>query len=494
MLGKKYDDVINLAQRRSLFYPACEIYPGHISGFFDYGPYGAAIKRKIIDLWRKELIKKEDFFEIDGAIVMHEEVFNSSGHLKNFKDPITTCTKCNLIFRADKLLEENVKEGSFKEAMSNDELTSALRKYKIKCPSCKSELSDVDKATLMVEAKVGSAKGKETYLRPESCQSIFLDFLRMSKTMRLKLPKGIAQIGKVFRNEISPRQALIRTVEFSQMEIEVFFDPQKIDEIEGYEKIKDYEIMIQRFNESKPSQIKAKDLVSKKIVSGKLIAYYLAKTQQLFEAYGLKKESMRFRELDSDERAFYAKEAFDFEVLTSIGWLELIANNYRTDYDLKSHMEGSKQDLRYTYDDGKKIIPHIWEISIGVDRTFYAIIENSLKIEEQRTYLSLPPKLAPIEISVFPLLSNREELVKKAKEVYNELNEDFEAFYDESGSIGKRYARVDEIGCPYCATIDFDSLKDDSVTLRFRDSVKQERIKINELMPKLKELIKKGSA
>ncbi len=490
MPEKKYDDVVNLAQRRSIFYPACEIYSGYLAGFFDYGPYGSAIKRKIIDLWRKELIKKEDFFEIDGAIVMPEDVFNASGHLKNFKDPITTCPKCKLVYRADKLLEENVKEGSFKEAMSNTELTDALKKYKIKCPKCKGELSDVDKATLMVGAKIGSAKGKEAYLRPESCQSIFLDFVRMAKTMRLKLPKGISQMGKVFRNEISPRQTLIRSVEFSQMETEVFFDESKINDVENFSEVENYGIMIQRVGENEAKPIKAKDLVSKKIVSGKLIAYYLARTQQLFESYGLKKEVMRFRELDSDERAFYAKEAFDFEILTSLGWLELIANNYRTDYDLKSHMEGSKQDLRYTYDDGKKIIPHIWEISIGVDRTFYAIMENSL--DAGKGLLSLPPKIAPVEVSVFPLIAK--ELGELAKNIYIGLKEDFDAFYDESGSIGKRYARADEIGCPYCVTVDFDSLKDKSVTLRFRDSARQERVKIADLKTKIADLLKKGVA
>ncbi|VVB75842.1 Proline--tRNA ligase [Candidatus Tiddalikarchaeum anstoanum] len=476
-----YDDVINLAQRRSLFFPSSEIYTGYLAGFFDYGPYGAAIKRKIVDMWRKDLVQKEDFFEIDGAIVMSEDVFNSSGHLKNFKDPITRCTKCKSIFRADKLLEENVKDGNFKEAMSNEELTKALRQNKIICPKCTGQLMDVDKASLMVEVKVGVARDKGTYLRPESCQSIFLDFARLTKTMRLKLPKGVSQYGKVFRNEISPRQSLIRSIEFSQMETEVFFDPAKINDIENFEQVEDYEIMIQRAGDKSTKPIKAKDLVAKKLVSGKLIAYYLARTQELYEKYGIKKEDMRFRELDSDERAFYAKEAFDFEVRTSIGWVELIANNYRTDYDIKGHMEGSKEDLRYTDDKGNRLIPHIWEISIGVDRTFYAIIENSMRIEGDRTLLSLPARIAPIDVAIFPLLSNKEELTKKAKELYYLLRCNFDVFYDESGSIGKRYARMDEVGVHFCVTVDFDTAGTDTVTLRERDSTKQERVKISEL-------------
>ena len=228
-----YDDIINLANRRSFFFPASEIYDNYPSGFFDFGPYGTALKRKIVDMWRKELVKKEEFLEIDGAIMMPEDVFQASGHLKAFKDPVTTCQKCNSTFRADKLLGENVKEGSFKEAMSDKELTEAIRRYKIQCSKCKGNLSEVEKASLMVKAVVGVSKNKATYLRPESCQSIFIDFLRMQKTMRMKLPQGISQYGKVYRNEISPRQTLLRTVEFTQMETEVFFDPDKINDVKN---------------------------------------------------------------------------------------------------------------------------------------------------------------------------------------------------------------------------------------------------------------------
>jgi len=485
-----YDDVINLATRRSFFFPASEIYDNYPAGFFDFGPYGTALKRNIVDLWRKELVKKEDFLEIDGAIIMPEDVFSSSGHLKAFKDPVTSCKKCNSVYRADKLLEENVKGGIFKEAMSDKELTDALRKYKIACPKCKGELSDVEKSSLMVKAIVGVSKNKPIYLRPESCQSIFIDFARMFKTMRMKLPKGISQYGKVFRNEISPRQTLLRTVEFTQMETEVFFDPKKIDDIENFHEVENYETMVQRYNEKEPKPVKAKDMVSKKIVSGKLIAYYLARTQQLYEKYGFAKENMRFRELDSDERAFYAKEAFDFEVRLSMGWLELIANNYRADYDIKGHMEGSKNDLQYVYENGKKIIPHVWEISIGTDRTFYAMLENSMKIGKEGWYLALPKEIAPLQIAVFPLLSNKENLVKKAKEIYIQLKNNFEAFLDDSGSIGKRYARQDEIGTPFCITVDFDSLEKNDVTIRDRDTTEQKRIKVKDLVPVLSKLLK----
>ena len=484
-----YDDIINLAQRRSLFYPASEIYENAPAGFYDYGPYGATIKRKIVELWRKELVQKEEFIEIDGAITMPQDVFAASGHLTNFNDPVTQCKKCNTIHRADKLLVEKTgEEGKYKEAMSDADLTKALRSHKLVCPKDKGELTDVRRFNMMVKADIGVSNKADCYLRPESCQSIFTNWLRMIKTMRIKLPKGISQTGRVFRNEISPRQTLMRTVEFTQMETEVFFDPKKINEVnsEKWEEIENYELMIVRANdgfEAKPKPIKVKDVIAKKICSGKLIAYYMARTQQLYEKYGFDKKNMRFRELDSEERAFYAAEAFDFEVLTSLGWLELIANNYRTDYDISGHMKGSKKDLQFVNDDGTKFIPHIWEISIGIDRTFYAVIENSYRPGkgDAKNILSLPPKIAPITIGIFPLLSNKPELLKKAKEVVKKLETHFEVFYDETGSIGKRYARMDEVGVPWCVTIDFDSLEKNDVTVRDRDTSEQKRIAIDKL-------------
>ncbi len=475
-----YDEIVNLAVRRSLFFPANEIYPNAPAGFYDYGPYGATIKRKIIDLWRKELVQKEGMMEIDGSIAMTEGVFKSSGHLDSFSDPMTQCKKCNLLHRADKLLTEKTKK-EYKEAMPDKELTEAIQKYKIACTSCKGELLPIKRLNMMVKAEIGIATKAQCYLRPETCQTIFVDFPRLARTMRMKLPKGVAQCGTVFRNEISPRQSLLRQVEFQQMEAEVFFDPDKIDLAENFNEIAKYKISVMKVGAKKNELVSCEDLVKKKTVSGKLIAYYLARTQQLYEKYGFKIENMRFRELGDDERAFYAKEGWDFEVKTSVGWLELIANNYRTDYDLKRHGEGSQQDTTYLDETGKKFTPHVWEISIGVGRTMYAVLENSYKKEKDRTILSLPNLIAPLHAAVFPLLSNKEELTRKAKHVYDELRCCYEMFYDESGSIGKRYARMDEIGCPCCITIDFDSLKNDDATIRDRDSSKQKRVPIKEL-------------
>lgn len=483
-----YEEIVNLAQRRSLFYPASEIYANAPAGLYNFGPYGCAIKRKIVDVWRKNFVQRENFLEIDGAQIMAEDVFRASGHLSNFNDPMTQCQKCNTLHRADKLLSEATGT-EYKEAETEAVLTKILRDNKIVCPKCEGKLADVKKFNMMVKAEVGASSKTACYLRPETCQTLFTDFLRMTKTMRVKLPQGLSQVGKAFRNEISPRQTLLRQVEFGQMESEVFFDSEKIDDVEGFSAVQDYNVNIMRADKKSAELVKVKDLVSKKVVSGKLIAYFLARTQQLYELYGFKVENMRFRELDDKERAFYAKEAWDFEVETSLGWTELIANNYRTDFDLKGHAAGSKKDLSFVYDTGKKVLPHIWEVSIGLDRTFFAILDNSFHKEGERTFLSLPYSVAPMQVSIFPLLSNKPELLLKSKELFESLRGCFELFYDDSGSIGKRYARMDEVGCPFCVTVDFDSVKNNDVTVRERDSTKQKRIKINDLRNVLFELI-----
>jgi glycyl-tRNA synthetase len=475
-----YDDVVNLALRRALFYPASDLYANAPAGFYSYGPFGVAMRRRIINQWRQLLLKPDNMLEIDSAITMPADVFKSSGHLSSFADPITRCTKCDNTYRADQLLSD--KTGTeFKEAMSDDDLTAALVSHNIACQKCKGSLSPVERSSLMVKADVGVSHKAPMYLRPETCQSIFVDFARLYKTMRMKLPQGIAQVGKSYRNEISPRQTLLRQVEFYQMEAEVFFDPKKIDDVELFDEVKHVQLNIQLMDKDAPTIMTASELVQKKIVSGVVIAYHLARTQLLFNAYGFSLEKTKFRQLDDEERAFYAKEGWDFEVHTSVGWLELIANNYRTDYDLSGHQTGSKKDLKVINDEtGEKFIPHVWEISIGTDRTFYAILENSYKSDEKRTWLSLPSAIAPIDAAVFPLLANKPQLVAKAKEVEKLLNH-LDVFFDKRGSIGKRYARMDEIGVPICVTIDFDTLEDTTVTVRERDTMSQRRIKIENL-------------
>ena len=480
MEGSKYDKILELASRKSLFYPSAEIYPNAPAGFWDFGPIGQAIRRKVVDFWSHEFVNKENMLEIHGSQILPQSVFEGSGHLKSFADPIVQCSKCKKFERADKLISEIIGK-NVPESSPIDKLDDLIKEKKIKCQKCKGELGNVSKFNMMVESLVGKQGELKTFLRPEACQSIFLNFARMVKTMRLKLPQGIAQVGGAFRNEISPRQSITRSVEFSQMEAEIFFDPKKINELKNWREVKDYKLRILKLQSKNIEEIKAEDLVKQKLVPGRLIAYYLARTQQTWDKMGIPLEKLRFREVDKDERAFYSLATFDFEVLTSLGWLELIANNYRTDYDLKNHMEHSGTDLQYSTEESDKIIPHIWEISAGVDRTMFAILDTSMKEGKEGLYLSLNPKLAPFDCAIFPLV-NKDDLPELAEKIKKDLQESwFEVFYDDSGSIGRRYARSDEIGIPFNITVDHDSIKSNTVTIRDRDSTKQIRVNIKEL-------------
>ncbi|MDP1695403.1 MAG: glycine--tRNA ligase [archaeon] len=484
----KYNQVMELASRKSLFFPSAEIYPDSPAGFWDFGPFGQAIRRKVIDFWRHELVQKENMLEIHGAQILPQLVFEGSGHLKSFADPIMQCKKCKKYERADQIIGEKIGK-NVPESLAIEKLDEMIAEHKVKCPKCGEEFGKVSKFNMMVETIVGKPGEFKTFLRPEACQSIFLDFARMTKTMRLKLPQGIAQAGGAFRNEISPRQSITRAVEFAQMEAEIFFDPIRINEIKDFDKVANYKVNVLRLGKEKVEKFKASELISKKIVPKQLIAYFMARTQQVWNKMGIPLEKIRFREVDKDERAFYSLATFDFEVETSLGWLELIANNYRTDYDLKGHGEKSGTDLTYLTQEGKRIIPHIWEISAGIDRTVYAILEHSLKKGKEGLYLSLNPKLAPADCAIFPLV-NKENMPCIALEVKELLqNAWFDVLYDDSGSIGRRYARVDEVGVPYCITIDGDSTKKKDVTLRERDSGKQIRVKISELSDKLRKLL-----
>lgn len=475
----------NLALRKSLFFPAAEIYSNAPSGFYDFGPHGCAIRRKIVELWRKELVQKEGFLEISGSQILPESVFRASGHLESFADPIIQCKKCNSWYRADSLIQEQANK-AIPESIALNEMDSLVKEFNIFCPKCKSkDFTESKKFNMMMKVEVGAMGQNICYLRPETCQSIFLDFSRLHKTMRLSLPAGIAQAGTSFRNEISPRQGLLREREIGQMEIEIFFDPEKISEIPRFLEIESEKLNLFLLKSKSVEKISAKDAVGKKIVSGKLIAYYLARAQQFYQKLGIPLEKMRFRELESEARAFYAKETWDFEIETDLGWIELMACNYRTDYDLKGHSKESKQDLSVVDETGKKILPHVFELSAGIDRSLYVAIDLAFRKEkrgpEERIFLKLPAKIAPFLAGIFPLVK-KDGLFEKAFALFEELSsDDFEVFFDEKGSIGKRYARIDEIGVPFAITVDYDSLKDNTVTLRERDSLEQKRVKISEL-------------
>ena len=471
-----YEQTIRLMLERGFLLPSSEIYPDALAGFWDYGHLGVALKNRYIEIWRRYLVRRDNMVEIDGCQIMPKSVFQASGHLKGFEDPIVSCTRCNLTFRADRLIQE--KTGKIvPERLPNEELDALISSNNISCPSCGSRLGSVRRFNMMFKVSVGPS-GEEAYLRPETCQSIFVDFPRLFKVMRRKLPVAFAQYGKSFRNEISPRQSLMRLREFYQAEIEVFFNPDKANEFEKFEEVKS-EVLRLALKGEDVVEVTAEEAFEKGYLPNKLIAYYLTLLQQFYRCAGLDVRRTRFRRLSDDEKAFYATSAFDFEVETSLGWVELVACNHRGDYDLLGHARLSKKDMT-VLDGDKEVLPNVFELSMGVDRSLYAIIEHSLVFEGERRVMRLKPYLAPIQVGVFPLVT-RDGLPEVAKQIYSKLRLDFDAFYDESGSIGRRYRRMDEIGTPLCITVDYQTLEDNTVTLRDRDTMAQERVKVNEL-------------
>ncbi|UCC91737.1 MAG: glycine--tRNA ligase, partial [Candidatus Aenigmatarchaeota archaeon] len=314
------------------------------------------------------------------------------------------------------------------------------------------------------------------------CQNIFTAFQKIYKTSRVSLPLGVSQVGRAFRNEISPRQGLIRTREFTQLETEVFFNPRKINDVPEFDGYKNTKLRLKLLGK-KTEPLTIESAVKKKIISGKLIGYYLAVTQEFFEKAGLGPKDVRFRELEDKAKAFYSKETWDFEVKTSVGWLELVACNYRTDFDLSSHSKVSGTDLSVVEDE-EKFTPHVFEISMGLDRIFYAVLENSLSERGGKPILKFPRELTPLDVVILPLV-RKDGIDKKAREIHNLLKKRFETKYDEKQSIGKRYVIYDQLGVPLAVTIDDDSLKRKDATLRDRDSTKQIRVKIKDLESKI---------
>jgi glycyl-tRNA synthetase len=482
------EKIIQIAKKRGLIFPSSEIYGG-LSGFFDYGNVGVLLKRKIENSWREFFVKSEEkIFEVETSLIMHERVWEASGHLKGFIDPITQCKKCNSFYRADNLIEEIL--GKFVEGLKPEELTKIIKENDLKCPRCKGELSEVKIFNLMLSTNIGPATGNTAYLRPETAQGIFVNFKNLLVSTRASLPFGIAQIGKSYRNEISPRQWLIRLREFTQMEIEYFFNPNKIeipDENLLGTRIKILTREAQKEKNPKEIEIKAGEAVEKGILPNKMMAYFLAKEFLWYQSLGIPKEALRFRHMLPEETPHYSKGNFDLEIKFDFGWKEVVGNAYRSDYDLSSHMKHSGENFEVV-DDGKKIIPHVIEPSFGMERTIYAVLLYSFKEGKDRgwSWFAFPPKIAPFSLGVFPLVS-RDGLPEKAREVYLELKKDFDVFYDEAGSIGKRYARADEIGTSYGITIDYQTLKENTVTIRDRDSTKQVRVELKNL----KELLQK---
>ncbi|MEM5773308.1 MAG: glycine--tRNA ligase [Candidatus Aenigmatarchaeota archaeon] len=484
------EKIIQIAKRRGFIFPSSEIYGG-LSGFFDYGHLGLMLKRKIENSWREFFIKNEEkIFEIESSLIMHEKVWEASGHLKSFIDPITQCKKCSSFYRADNLIEEIL--GKFVEGMKPEEMTRIIQENKVKCPKCKGELSDVKIFNLMLSTNVGPAAGSVAYLRPETAQGIFVNFKNLLSSTRATLPFGIAQVGRSYRNEISPRQWIMRLREFNQMEIEYFFNPKKAkapnQEILK-NKIRILTREAQKEKNPKEVELTAEEAVKNKILPNEIIAYFMAKEFLWYQSLGIPKEALRFRHMLPEETPHYSKGNFDLEIKFDFGWKEVVGNAYRTDHDLKSHMEHSGENFEVV-DGEEKIIPHVVEPSFGIERTIYAVLLYSFKEGKDRgwSWFAFPHKISPYIAGIFPLVS-KDKLPEKAREIYLDLKKKFDVFYDESGSIGKRYARADEIGVPFCITIDYQTLKDNTVTIRKIEDCSQVRVKISELKERISDKI-----
>lgn len=485
---KLYERIHELALTRSIFIPSNEPY-GSVSGFYDYGPVGKLIKNRIEALFRRMFIRESGAHEVETSMVTPEIVLKASGHVDSFADPVVSCLSCKSKIRADSLVEEGTGK---KWDGKLGSLDAAIREGPLFCPSCKKgKLSNAHMGNLMFATRMG---GEElpAYLRPETAQGIFTAFLRLFRNHGAKLPLAAAQVGKSFRNEISPRKSLVRMREFTQMELEYFFNP-AYGSMEGFETVAQTKMRMQINGQAVEKT--ARELVEEKIAANEIMAYFLAKEWEFYRRCGLDEKRMYFRVLGPEERPHYSKSNIDLEVETSHGVVEINGNAYRTGYDLSRHAEFSKQDFSvFVEEEKKKIIPHVFEASLGVDRLIFCILEHTFRERNEAKeweWFDLPPVVAPYHCAIFPLMK-KDGLSEKAQEIYRALRPEFDIFYQESGSIGKRYARADEVGVAYSLTVDYQTLEDATVTIRYRNDGKQERIKTSEASSILKQNAKIG--
>lgn len=550
----KYERVIELAHRRGFFWPSYEIYGG-VGGFLDFGPTGTTLKRKIENKWRDFFLKRHGFLEIETPTITPERVFEASGHIEHFKDPMVVCKICNRRYRVDHLLSD---AGALHtESLDLTQLTKELKARGIACPECSGELSAPAYVQTMFKTTIGAdATG---YGRPEAAQGIFVNFKRIYEVAREQFPLGIGQVGHALRNEISPRQGPLRLREFTIMEFEFFFDPEEplctwLKEVEDTE-IRMIPIHVRSAGSEEPIQITVKEAVRRKVILIEWMAYFMALSQQFITELGIPPDKQRFLEKLPAERAHYSAQTFDQEIyLDRWGWTEISGHAYRTSYDISRHMHYSGVDKRvfrpysepievevkrlnpnpeaikrtfaensarvmevvksadpaiveesflktgsfridnftitpdhfkvYSFkrkETGRRITPHVVEPSFGADRLVYAMMEYAYSKKEDRVILKLPRNLAPFQAVVLPLVT-KIDLVNEADKIYRHLLDcRLETYYDDVGSIGRRYARSDEIGVPLAITIDYDTLTDETVTLRDRDTWEQTRVHKEEL-------------
>ncbi|MEK7635623.1 MAG: glycine--tRNA ligase [Patescibacteria group bacterium] len=424
------EKIVSLAKRRGFIYPGSEIYGG-LKGTWDYGPLGSELKFNIKQEWWKAMVReREDVVGISASILMNPKVWEASGHTAGFTDPLVECKTCHQRFRADQ--EDIIKEHENQHKEKKE----------------KTEWTEEKKFNLLVEAKIGVIEGEKntTYLRGEITQGVHVNFKNVLNSSRLKIPFGIAQIGKAFRNEITPGNFTYRSIEFEQMELQYYIEPDENESMRQYE-------------------------------------FWKNLRMDWYKKLGINPDNLRFREHTKDELVHYARAAWDIEYKTPFGWKECEGIHHRGDWDLSRHQQFSKEDMSY-FDEAikEKFIPWVIETSGGVDRAALFFLLDAYSEENDRVILKLHPKLAPYKVAVFPLLANKPQLVEKAREVYKMLKAgNFNVTWDDRGNIGKRYYSQDEIGTPYCVTVDFESLENDDVTVRDRDTAKQERVKIKKL-------------
>lgn len=476
----------SLIRRKFIWGPSPEIYGG-LAGFYSYAPSGMALKNNILNLFRREL-QYFGFGEVECPTIMPEIVWRASGHLERFIDPVLRCKKCNTLYRANKFLQEQLPDLMI-DGLSFQAMEDLIKKHNLACPNCGNTFTKIEEYNLMLKTQVGN--NVTAYLRPETATTTYLLFNRLNQDARRQYPIKICQFGKAYRNEISPRQGVLRMRAFDQLELQLFIGKQQEMEFEDYEEIKDkilplLDWKLQEKNINKPEKISLETAINTKILKKPAYAYCLYITYYLTRILGFPEEVIRLRQHSINERAHYADDAWDLEIKTKqFGWVEICGVHDRTNYDLRRHGEFSKQNfnINMSSDSETKEIPQILEIAFGIDRIIYTLLETNFNVEEGRINLKLNPNLAPNIVAVFPLVKNKENIRKLALSVHRDLLENrINSFYDASGSIGKRYRRQDEIGTMYCVTIDYDSLEDNSVTLRFRDTMKQDRVNINELV------------
>ena len=546
-------DLLALCKRRGFIWPSFEVYGG-VAGMFDYGPLGCILKNNIVEAWRAIYKGREGFIEIDSETVNPKDVFKASGHVDNFADLITYCQKCQAPFRADHMVKGFYENP---DILTPKELEEAFVKHNIKCPECGGDLGPVDEFNLMFKTNIGPGSARVGYLRPETAQGIFVNYLNLYRYNREKLPLGVIQTGRSYRNEIAPRQGMIRMREFNQMEVELFVEPEDKDWAK-FPEIENEKLDLIPNTTLQLTTMTVKEAVEKGVIANRVLAYFVYTTKQLLVGMGIDPSRLRFREHEKDEMAHYAADCWDAEVLLSYGWTEIVGIADRGCWDLSRHAQFSGQDMSHfkKFDvpkevemdkvkaknkalgprfkgqakdvaaaiealtpadvkDGKikvtvngeeieldgesfevvhvkekvageRVIPHVIEPSHGLDRIFYSILEHAYEYDEKEDYtvLHLVPKVAPIKVGVFPLME-KDGLDDVARDIYSKVHvAGAEAYYDGSGTIGKRYARMDEIGTPWCITVDYETIEDGAnkgtVTIRDRDSKEQKRIKASE--------------